>query len=1421
MNDRKQLKAEKKLKKLEKLHNKQTRVPTTSNKERSTYKPVTIISNTVPGELKDLSVMPDSYDPAYVEEGWFAFWEKNGLFKPEATFQINKNDDDCNSSCIAMDAIKNNDFDDRCKFSNLNNTNNFKKEQKNKVLDKTHKQDVNTSFKENQFEKDEGQINKSCQKFVIPIPPPNVTGSLHIGHAMMVAIQDTTIRYNRMLGKEVLYVPGTDHAGIATQAVVEKKIYKETMRLKEDLGREKFVDEIFAWKKNYGNKIYEQMKRMGSSLDFSREVFTLDEKYCDAVVEAFNIFHEKGLIYRDSKLVNWSGKMKTSLSDLEVNHEEIKGGSLVNVDGKEYKFGVLFYFKYPILKIKTENNMLENSNNTVKFYKEVTNGKYFYNGDFIEFLDVSTTRPETIFGDTAICLNAKDERYLLDDYVAVNPLTRIIIPIIYDDYCDTNFGTGILKITPAHDFNDFEIGKRHNLEEISIIDEQNNIDLGKIKMKNLYNEKNHFNSYENLNYENNLEQNKKCFYKDNHISNDLISDKQKNLIDKLHGINRFEARIQINEFLKANNLFIKEELHNQTLPFCSRSNDIIEPMIKKQWWMKCSNMGAKASEAVRNGTLEIHPPECKKTWYNWLDNIRDWCLSRQLWWGHRIPAWRVNCKNKNVGWIVGRNYLDLIKKLKEIEKVKSEKAIIKKCVKNYSNKDCNTKGNKSINRHNDDEESKNIGNNECEKNCNNINGNKEESKNNNDGYNDDSKNTCNNNIKNNDAINKNNEENEISINSKVLPEFIIFLNDQIYIFQQDEDVLDTWFSSGLWPFAIFGWPNKTIDLQKYYPNTLLETGYDILFFWVARMVMMSMELNNIIPFNKILLHGIVRDAHGKKMSKSLGNVIDPLFVIEGITLSELHTKIENVSDKEKERAIQAQKKDYPRGIPSCGADALRFALCSYSNGVKDINLDVLRVEGYRRLCNKIWNAFKFVKYINNIGTSSNIDKNNQSSIEKEITEKETLEKESIGGEMLKNKILKKEIPKNEIPKKELLEKELSENTSVEKNNIASSNMTSNIEFYASNTCNKSRHNNQNNSNTFSTNKNTLFMNWIYVKRNETIKNLKNSIESYNFMNATQAIYKFFMNDFCDVFIEIVKRNENNEEDKRELLHIFIDILKMFHPFMPFITEEIFYRLKDYDPEIKDIKSISISPFPKEKFNISCGKLSDIMCNKKVATTNFDKETNLKIISNQSSDFKKIEESNIDSFVTTTLSSVNKKEFENDIVNNIHFHSINKCINNEQEIYIDNINLHQLNKYNSNNKEGKEYQRIDTGMNNIENLSRLSLENSIDDIQNISQGNDMLSGYDYILECAKKFDAVLLAVKSIRSIIDSASIKKCNIEIMNSNEEINYYIKILIKGVENVLMVDKIKCELIDEAGEFRFGINNLEEKKEEVYLSDE
>uniref|UniRef100_A0A8C2KMU6 Valine--tRNA ligase n=1 Tax=Cyprinus carpio TaxID=7962 RepID=A0A8C2KMU6_CYPCA len=639
------------------------------------------------------------------------------------------------------------------------------------------------------FKPEYGRKNVSepnpCGVFMMCIPPPNVTGSLHLGHALTNAIQDCLTRWHRMRGETTLWNPGCDHAGIATQVVVEKKLMRERKMTRHDLGRENFIQEVWKWKNEKGDRIYHQLKKLGSSLDWDRACFTMDDKLSFAVQEAFIRMHEEGVIYRSKRLVNWSCTLNSAISDIEVDKKELTGRTLLPVPGyyEKVEFGVLVSFSYKV----------EGSDEEVV---------------------VATTRIETMLGDTAVAVHPNDSRYQhLKGKMVVHPFCDRKMPIVFDDFVDMSFGTGAVKITPAHDHNDYEVGERHKLPFINILDE-----------------------------------------------NGLLI----NVPPPFLGMKRFEARKAVLQALKDLGQFKEVRDNPMVVPVCSRSKDIVEPLLKPQWYVDCREMGKQAADVVRNGELKIIPDHHLKTWFNWMDNIRDWCISRQLWRGHRIPAYFVTVNDPSVKpgedvdghyWVSGRSQEEAREKAAKRFNVTADKISLR----------------------------------------------------------------------------------------------------------QDEDVLDTWFSSGIFPFSIFGWPNESEDLRVFYPGTLLETGHDILFFWVARMVMMGLKLTGKLPFKEVYLHAVVRDAHGRKMSKSLGNVIDPLDVITGISLEGLYAQLmdSNLDPLEIEKAKQGQKSDYPSGIPECGTDALRFALCAYTSQGRDINLDVNRILGYRHFCNKLWNAVKF------------------------------------------------------------------------------------------------------------------------------------------------------------------------------------------------------------------------------------------------------------------------------------------------------------------------------------------------------------------------------------------------------------------------------------------------------------------------------
>ncbi|KAL4798237.1 valyl-tRNA synthetase mitochondrial precursor [Aspergillus venezuelensis] len=617
--------------------------------------------------------------------------------------------------------------------------------------------------------------------FVIPIPPPNVTGSLHMGHALTNALQDTMIRWQRMKGKTTLWLPGMDHAGISTQSVVEKMLWKKEKKTRHDLGRKEFLDRVWAWKHEYHGNIGHALRRVGGSFDWSREAFTMDDNLSKAVTETFVRLHEEGIIYRANRLVNWCVALNTSLSNLEVDNKEVEGRTLLDVPGYEKKveFGVLTHFCYEIDGTK-------------------------------ERIEIATTRPETMVGDSGIAVHPDDQRYKhLIGKAARHPFIDRLLPIVADSEVDPEFGTGAVKITPAHDFNDFNRGKAHGLEFISVMNDDG------------------------------------TFNKNG---------------GPFAGMKRFDARYKVIEMLKEKGLYVKWEHNPMKIPRCSKSNDVIEPILKPQWWMKMEGLAEPAIKAVENGEIVIRPESAEKSYFRWLRGINDWCLSRQLWWGHQAPAYFVQIEGEENDdsdgnlWVSGRT-----------EEEARQKAEVKFPGKKFTLK-------------------------------------------------------------------------------------------------RDEDVLDTWFSSGLWPFSTLGWPEKTHDFENLYPTSVLETGWDILFFWVARMIMLGIKLTGKVPFKEVYCHSLIRDSEGRKMSKSLGNVIDPLDVMEGIKLDDLHAKllVGNLADKEVATATKYQKKAFPKGIPECGADALRFSLVNYTTGGGDIAFEINVIYGYRRFCNKIYQATKFV-----------------------------------------------------------------------------------------------------------------------------------------------------------------------------------------------------------------------------------------------------------------------------------------------------------------------------------------------------------------------------------------------------------------------------------------------------------------------------
>ena len=683
------------------------------------------------------------------------------------------------------------------------------------------------------------EIDKNKKPFTIMMPPPNVTGNLHMGHALNNTLQDILIRTKRMQGYSALWVPGTDHASISTEAKVVEKMKKEG-KTKEMIGREGFLEEAWDWTHKYGGNIKNQLKKLGVSCDWTRDSFTLDEHLSKAVEEVFIRLYEKGLIYRGDRIINWCPSCKTAISDTEVEHEDIEGS--------------IWYFKYP-----------------------------FVDGD--GFVEIATTRPETIPGDLAVAVNPKDERYfgLVGKKVRVPILDGVEIPIIEDDYVELDFGSGAVKITPSHDVNDFEVGERHNLGQ------------------------------------------KKIFTDDGHLNE---------LAGKYCGLTIKEARKKIIEDFKELGYFSKEEKHDHAVGVCERCKTTIEPLISKQWFVKMEPLAKPALEAYKRGEVNFIPERFAKVYVNWLENIRDWCISRQLWWGHRLPVYYVEETGET---IVSRTDPSLDEKYKGLT------------------------------------------------------------------------------------------------------------------IKHDEDTLDTWFSSALWPFSTLGWPDKTADLDYFFPTDVLITGYDIIFFWVSRMIFSSLEQMGEVPFKDVLFTGLVNDAQGRKMSKSLGNGIDPLEVID-----------------------------------KYGADALRFTLVTGNSPGNDMRFYYERVEANRNFANKLWNASRFVLM--------NLEDSDQ-------------------------------------------EKVLVVNAFTQEDK------------------------------------------WILTKLQETIDEVTTHLDKYEIGLAANEIYDFIWNEYCDWYIEMVKPRLYGEDSpsktaaKEVLLKVLKDILKLLHPFMPFITEEIYSHLPGVE------KAIIVEDFP--------------------------------------------------------------------------------------------------------------------------------------------------------------------------------------------------------------------------------------------------
>ncbi|SEA32106.1 valine--tRNA ligase [Microbulbifer marinus] len=724
-----------------------------------------------------------------------------------------------------------------------------------------------------------------AKPYCIMIPPPNVTGSLHMGHGFQESIMDALIRYHRMQGDNTLWQVGTDHAGIATQMVVERLLAAEG-KSRHELGRDKFIDKVWEWKEESGGTITRQLRRLGASPDWSRERFTMDDGFYKAVQEVFIRLYEDGLIYRGKRLVNWDPKLHTAISDLEVLNEEEQGH--------------LWHFRYPL-----------------------TDGS--------GHLVVATTRPETMLGDTAVAVHPEDERYkhLIGKTIKL-PLAEREIPIIGDDYVDREFGTGCVKITPAHDFNDYEMGQRHNLEMINILDADANL-------------------------------------------ND-------NVPQKYRGMERFAARSQIVDDLDELGLLEKIDPHTLKVPRGDRSGVVIEPWLTDQWYVKTQPLAEEAIKAVEDGSVNFVPKNYENMYFSWMRDIQDWCISRQLWWGHRIPAWYDDEGNVYVG--------------------RSEEAV--------------------------------------------------------------------------------REKHKLGTDIPL---------------RQDDDVLDTWFSSGLWTFGTLGWPADTEELKTFHPTSVLVTGFDIIFFWVARMMMLTLYFKKEVPFHTVYVHGLVRDSHGQKMSKSKGNVLDPIDLIDGIDLESLVQKRTTgmMLPHLQEKIEKQTRKEFPEGIAAYGTDALRYTYYSLASTGRDIKFDVGRIEGFRNFCNKIWNASRYV-----LQNCEGHDCGQDGSGDFELT---------------------------------------------------------------------------------------LADRWIISQLQRTEKTVREAMDTYRFDLASQALYDFIWAEYCSWYLELSKPVLWDESasgavkkgTRRTLIRVLETVLRLAHPLMPFITEEIWQRVKELAGSQGD--TIMLQPYP--------------------------------------------------------------------------------------------------------------------------------------------------------------------------------------------------------------------------------------------------
>ncbi|MFH7565397.1 valine--tRNA ligase [Oceanimonas smirnovii] len=741
--------------------------------------------------------------------------------------------------------------------------------------------------------KPHGDTSKDA--YSIMIPPPNVTGSLHMGHAFQDSIMDTLIRYQRMQGKNTLWQVGTDHAGIATQMVVERKIAAEEGKTRHDYGRDAFIDKIWDWKKESGGTITQQLRRLGASVDWDRERFTMDEGLSNAVKEVFVRLYEDDLIYRGKRLVNWDPKLHTAISDLEVENKDKKGH--------------MWHFRYPLADgVKTAD------------------GK--------DYLVVATTRPETMLGDTAVAVNPADPRY--KDLIGkdiILPIVNRRIPIVGDDHADMEKGTGCVKITPAHDFNDYEVGKRHGLPMINV-----------------------------LTFDAAIRDEAEVFTTTGEPSNVYSAE----LPAAFRGLDRFEARSAVVAELETLGLLDSIKDHDLTVPYGDRGGVVIEPMLTDQWYVRAAPLAKVATEAVENGEIQFVPKQYENMYFSWMRDIQDWCISRQLWWGHRIPAWYDASGKVYVG--------------RDESEVRA---------------------------------AHNLGND--------------------------------------------------------------------VVLSQDDDVLDTWFSSALWTFSTLGWPEETPELATFHPSSVLVTGFDIIFFWVARMIMMTMHFlkdengKPQVPFKTVYVTGLIRDENGDKMSKSKGNVLDPLDMIDGIDLESLVTKrTGNMMQPQLAAKIEKRtRKEFADGIEPHGTDALRFTLCAMASTGRDINWDMKRLDGYRNFCNKLWNASRYV-----------------------LMNTEEQDCGQSGGE---------------------------------------------LQF-------------------------SLADRWIRAQLQATIADVRSALDGYRFDRAASALYEFIWNQFCDWYLELTKpvlwhgSEAEQRATRKTLIEVLETLLRLAHPIMPYITEEIWQRV---------------------------------------------------------------------------------------------------------------------------------------------------------------------------------------------------------------------------------------------------------------------